>query len=494
MMEVKLLQKEKTFWILSERIRKRIQVSAELVIPDTMEDVKSIVWTRGCLLLKGKEPEIHAFSAAGEALANILLLTDKDELELLNLRKSFESSFEVREIDTDALPQLSWYIQSIQSRLLNPRKLSVSFEICADLRCFQRKSSIVETALPEDVSYGLHILQNQTETLQLDNIKEKPFTLREQLPISSEDGFPHDPELEEIVFRLHGTEQIGSRCIVKGECGVTFCGLADNGLPSDLRFRIPFSQLVDIGEEKMDSCTVRIEPNSVYAEWSREAASTPEVDLEIHAVIQMSVYSRQTILSVSDAYSTQMPLTAETAKYAVISSLERSRSSVQAEERLEAPEDMQDLLSVQGKLGLLEQNENEMLLPVVLEMLYRKEDGSYGAARRMIRCRTENLPKEALLMDQRLNTLEASTEKDCVMLSVDAEMQWDQETEKELTTITSLHLQEDHAWARSSLPDLSIVRRGGESLWELAKEYHTSAERIASANEPDAEMLLIPAE
>ena len=66
---------------------------------------------------------------------------------------------------------------------------------------------------------------------------------------------------------------------------------------------------------------------------------------------------------------------------------------------------------------------------------------------------------------------------------------------QELTLVKGLILDEENAFADGSFPTLTLARARGESLWSLAKRYHSSEALILdrNANPEDAgRMLMIP--
>lgn len=493
-MEVKLKQKENAFWKAYGWIQKHIQVSSELVIPDTMDDVKTIVWTQGSILLKGKEPGVRSMTVQGEALACILLLTENDAPEMLSLRKEFECVFDADQMSADALPQITWFLQGVQGRMLNPRKLAVTFEIQSSLLCFQQETISVDSSLPEGEWKGLHILQKNTKALSLSSVIEKPFAVREQISVSPEQNVPAHLELEQLQIQMLGIDQIGSRCILKGECNITLCGISDNGLPASLSYRVPFSQLIEIGDCTMDNPVVRIEPNSVYWERIEKAAGLPEIDLEIHAVIQLRLYSEQEIVTVADAYNTRMPLRMETEDSTVLSSLEHHICPLHEDLTIAGPDDMSELLASEAKLGLLTQNGQESSLSLIVDLLYRKVDGSLGCARRKLAFCVKDLPTGSIILDQRLMMLRTALEEKTIRISCDAEILMETASWKVISAIKVLQLQEDMALSSVTPADLCVVRRGGESLWELAREYNSSVDLILTCNDPEDPLYLIPAE
>ena len=493
-MEIKLLQREAPVWIAGDSIHQQVSFHAETVVPDTAEDVQEIVWTRGGLLLKGKEPGLHAASVAGEAWASVLYLTETGQLESIRLLKDFEIVFEADTQDSDALPHLSWYLSGLQGKLLNPRKLSISFEIHATLQSFTRGSALTETTLPEGGWKGIHILKNRCEALALTAATEKPFTLREQLSLSAEQKTVSQIDGEELRFALQHTEQVGSRCIIKGEMLLRLWGRDASNQPVKAEYRVPFSQLIDITEDTLDQSTVWIEPNSLYLDWTEGIEGERSLDLEVHALLQFCSYTRREVVTFQDAYSTIMPLEAERFDFPLLCSVEPGTSTVSADGAVPAPDDMEDLLAAEGKIGVLERNGDEPQIPMYLDILYRSADGSLASARRSMKLAVKDIPEKAVILSQRLQSLTAKSDGNEILLSGFAEIRWELTDEENVSTLSLLSLDEEKAWVKTDHPSVCLVRRGGESLWDLAKEYRSSEDLIRSSNAEDAELLLIPAE
>lgn len=493
-MEIKLLQKETPVWIAGEAIHQQVSFHAETVIPDTADDVQEIVWTRGGLLLKGKEPGLHAASVAGEAWASVLYLTENGKLESIRLRKEFEIVFEAETADPDALPHLIWYLSALQGKLLNPRKLSVSFEVQATLRSFQRGSALTETALPEGEWKGLHILKNRSTVLALTAVNEKPFTFREQLALSAEQNTFSQIDAEELRFAVQSTEQVGSRCIIKGELLLQLWGRDGSNQPVNTEFHVPFSQIIDITEDLLDHSSVWIEPNSLYLDWTEGIGGERSLDLEVHALLQFCSYARRELVTFLDAYSTAMPLETERCDFPLLRSVELCSCAVSADGAVPVPEDMAELLAVEAKIGALEKAGDTSRIPMHLDILYRSVDGSLSSARRSLKLDGKDIPENAVILSQRLQSIFAVADGNEIRLSGTAEVFWELTDKENISTLSLLSLDEEKAWKKIDRPSVCLVRRGGESIWNLAKEYCSSEDLIRSCNTEGAELLLIPAE
>ena len=493
-MEIKLLQRETPVWVTGDIIHKQVSFQAEAVVPDTAEDVQEIVWTKGGLLLKGKEPGLHAVTVVGEAWASILYLSETGMLESIRLRKEFEIVFDAETADPEALPHLAWYLSAVQGRMLNPRKLGVSFEVQAVVRSFRRGTLLTETALPEGEWHGLHILQEQKDSLVLTSVSEKPFTLREQLPLSEGQEALTRIDAEELRFDLQGTEQVGSRCIVKGELRLTLWGRNAAGLPANAEFRLPFSQLLDITEDSLDQSSIWIEPNSIYMDWTEGSGEARSLDLELHALLQFCALSHKDITIVTDAYSSAMPLAAESCAYTLLAAEKDGSVVLSADGALVMPNDLAELLASEAKLGALERSDDKALLPLYLDFVYRCGDGGLSSARRSMKLNVSDLPKDALQLSQRVLSLAVRQEEGELHIRAEAEILWHLEKTEPVSTLSLLSLDDESAWGKTESPSVYLVRRGGESLWVLAKNYRSSVDLIRSNNPEDADLLLIPAE
>ena len=493
-MEVKLLQNEIPIWQIGDPIQKKAQFSAEMVIPDTVEDGKDVVWAKGGLFLKSKEPGLHSVTIAGEAWASVLILTETGCLEPVRVSKNFEISFEGETEDTEALPQISWYLSPVQARLQNPRKLSVSFEVHAVLTEFKHAGLLTEVTLPAGDWPGLHLLRQQEDVLALIHVSEKTFTLREQLSAAPGSVVPVHLDAEELRFHDLSLEQIGERSIIKGLCTLTVSGLDSDGFPARMSFSLPFSQLMDAPEAEIARSIILVVPNSVYLEWTEDGDGDSFLDAEIHAVIECRMYSSGPSGFISDAYSNRMPLTVQREPHSVLCALDCERCSLSGDYTFSAPDDMEEYLSAEASLGPLDKTRKGPLLPVVIDILYRKLDGSLGAARRSVKLSFESIPENALILHQQMVRFDLESDGREITFRPEAEILWEKETEKELPTITLLSLDDENPMRLSDLPDLSLVRREGESYWDLAKSYRSSEDLIRSCNAEDALFLVIPAE
>ena len=183
-MEIKFHSMETEVFRESCRQMKRVQESAESVVPDTDDDIARIAAVQTWLLLKSKDVSARGVFLSAEACACVLYIAEGlQKVSFVKLCKPFTMEFELPEGEQTPEAQVSLRILASEARIVNPRKLSISFDIAGELSCYVRESLECDAEIPEG-SEKLH-LRCATEELTLPNaVTEKAFVLNDQF------GFP----------------------------------------------------------------------------------------------------------------------------------------------------------------------------------------------------------------------------------------------------------------------------------------------------------------
>lgn len=491
-MEFNIKYTQMSCW-LEEAAAGKVSINMDAVVPDSREDAARVIWTRGGVLLKGKEPAAHSCSFLGEAHASVLYQAESGALNVLRLNKEFSWSAETGDNDSDALPQVSWWPAAVEGTLLNPRKIAVNMDLRCQATGFSRGSLSLEPELSAGEELGIRFLTAVEEAAALREVKEKAFTLREQLPLEPEQRAPRAIEGEELLFLSLDSEQLGERCVVKGEAELRIWGLGEDGLPASCSFRIPFSQLIESGAGEYSQIEMDAQPSSLYLDWREGIDGQRSLDAEIHAVLQLRFFACVPLRAVTDAYSTRMPSTVRKERQCAIGAIRALSTVLQAEETLPLPDDVEELLAWEAAPGLLERDRESTGQNLTLSILVRRKDGETDGLTRTVRLQGDALPEALMLSESRLDACDLSLSEGKLLIRAQERLSGRLKETTEHFLVTSLVLEEESAWEVSELPTVSLVRRGDESLWDLAKAYRSSVEAIQAYNAEDSDLLLIPA-
>ena len=167
-----------------------------------------------------------------------------------------------------------------------------------------------------------------------------------------------------------------------------------------------------------------------------------------------------------------------------------------ADERLNIMEDCVDVLSLFVSKGRILQQQNKLKAVVHLDIVYRTGNGQLSSVRRTVEIESDwdaanfsissvRLTDVYLRPDAQYLDCHMSFELNCIVYGC-----------MEIEKLVSVSLNEDEVIPIEDFPTVSLVRCSGESLWELAKNYCSSVEKIKASNSLEGDicgrMILIP--
>ena len=469
----------------------KIRVDLEGVVPDVNEDVARVASVQCGVLLKSKEITGGTVRIGGEIEALVLCITENaDAVQTVVLRKEFETQIEGGDTAPEEA-QVSLSVLRTESRVLNPRKLSVSAELGCRVSGWARERQNM-SVLPQEGDESLLCgLEERAEMQLVTGVSEKSFAVTESFP------FPQDRAAIRRVLggkaRMNLTEhsRIGTRLIVKGSMEIeAFCETEGNCVPVKYRFSTPVSQILDTGSESTSCCSLQCEVTSVFLDLTDSIGGGKALDAEIHAVLQLVARRSEQFCCLKDVYSNVMPLQSGSTTERIPQCGEMVKSALTASELLPVADDCADVLSILPGLGLAEEG-----ITADLDILYRSKMGDLCAVHRQLRFKGDLLPPDARILSAALLQEDLRPEGDGIQAALTAGILWQRTGEREITAVSGVTLEEERPFDLSAFPAVTMVRVENESVWELAKGYHSSVEAIERENDTEnaaGKMLLIP--
>ena len=496
-MEIKIENKTiKSFREISRQIKK-IQETAETVVPDINDDIGKIVSTNTALFLKSKEVSGRGVLIGGEAEISVLYITEGEStVSFLRTTKAFTMEYDVDGADNDTVAQIALSVTNAETRVLNPRKVSVTVEISGEMSCFKQENAIVQSMLPGS-DFTIHTKTETESAVLINSACEKTFAYNEQFTFPSAKPVPQRLIWQEPVFEISETQLVGTKALVKGSFRVTVLYLSDSGeYPIQWSFSAPFSQLLDIGQEKMDLAAVRIEISSSYFALVDTISGEKALDAEIHAVMQLLSYFHQDLSYISDAYCNCLPLSCKMQPERLCGLSDVQRMLLSADEQISIAEDCADVLSVHSALTAASLSRSRAEAGLAVDILYQTQSGSLSAVHRSIMLEQECALADVRLTGARLVSADLRSEGSSLSGRISIELSYRSSSVREVSMVESMELDEEKPFDLSLFPSVTLVRAEEESVWELAKKYHSCPERITAVNCFEADvrgcMLMIP--
>ena len=478
------------------RQTKQIQEQAECIVPDVYEDIGKIAFAQAQLYLKSKEAADHTVSIGAAAEISVFYITERrDRVRCLSFTKNFEIAFDSPAIVPDAELQVSLCCKGVQARAVNPRKISAQLAVRSELFCWTESCINIPDETEETPPDGLQLRRDSVQCVISAQPREKSFVINEQLPLDQEEEVSA-VSCERAKLLCSDYQLIGSKVLIKGGAELEIaCETKNGSCPVFLRQCLPFSVLIDMPDEDCTPGNILFEATAIYADLSEAINGSRVIELELHATAQVSVEKREQIRFLSDAYSTLCPVSVKKSASSIYKSRSRQHLTARHVERIQVESERGELVTPFAELLSGSVNGEQAEFSITVCLLLRDSDGGYSAQQRIVSFETA-LPDPGGEIDgARISALRTERAGEEIVLEVSVPFDYTGDERMELCYLSDIDIDPDSSFDLSSLPALTIAKRGQHDLWELAKLYHSSVEAIGEFNAryPMGEdLLLIP--
>ena len=503
-MELELRRETVRCWQAVCRTTLEQEETAEVIVPDACPDIWQVLDSQGRMLLQRKEPQEGRGEFSGLIRVNILYQPEGEgAIQTMEATLPFSASPDLAQVTRRCVlraePRLLW----VDVHLLHPRKVLVraSWEIKAE--AWHPDALTLACYGEEGETYALRQKPGEYRSLVTAGVQEKAFSYADGLTLPG--GCPDPQAILSVRGDCTCTEArvIGTKLVFKGEAQLKLLLRGEDGglYPAD--FRLPYSQLMDAGEDSEDAlCRMALYFSDVKCTLDPEDPRMLQAELDIQAQAILEKEVRIPVLS--DLYSTAYEVQTETAQTPQRSVAGSSEDQVPLRQVLETAETVVEILEVQARLGRCDQRRDGEDWVVTQEVrwvvLVRGEDGPAslegmtraehripGLGEKELSCRTELL--RAPSASQTTGGVEVSG-----LLAVP----WTAMDTGTTPVITRVTLGEKRE--KSGQTPSVIIRavRPGETLWDVAKDCLSTEGEIMEATGLTSgeiwpgQMLLIP--
>lgn len=482
--------------IYSQRIRK--EETLDSVVPDTLPDIGEVLFTGGSLLIRSKDVSAGRVKLEAEVPARVVYRAeDTGSIHCVEVKVPAFLSAESEAIGDGSLCTAEMKLIGLEARVLNPRKVLVRAEVCADVCCYEKDS--LEYCEDVEADETIHTRLCCHELSLFSAVTEKTFALTDELPCS-ESFTPAELLSCRTEAAVDDVKFVGSKLIAKGRVKSNLLCLDTAGEMRRLEHITDFSQIIETGVSPEDGgAAVWVTPSGAYHYISSENGGA--VAMEFHLVAQVLCSETKKLCCLDDAYSNTHAL--ELARRELKS--EKTASVNVLREKLRQLYELQDVAEVlccSCFCGSVREGEGKMSLPVTAQCLYRDGEG---------RCRSEKFSAELSfacsaaegeklrVKGVEITECSAAMVPGGIELCIGADMELATVREESCSCICSVTWDETEPLDNSTKPSIVLLRASSsDELWTLARENCSTVEAIVSANHLDEagesweKLILIP--
>lgn len=478
----------------SEKIRKTEQ--RDTVVTDTMPDIASVLCAWGRVLIRSKELTEGHISV--EANLPVCVLCCGEDGSLFRVEQNIPFSFggECESIAEGAAATAKIELCALEAKALNPRKIGVKAELCADMAVYERHSFFCAENPQEGEPVYAKCGRENLSLIQV--VGEKSFLISDEISLPPGADGSGEPMCIGVDAIVDDVKSVGTKLIVKGRVKSRLLLQKGKGL-SHLEPVSEFSQIVELGEELGEGISdVWLTPSGTYCSLLREGEG--RISLEYHIVAQIIARSDREVKFMDEAYSNRFRLEEQRSLMSgeYLRSMGNYRESCR--QLFETCREVSEVLYSGCAFGKPEFEEGKMLLPFTLTALCSGGDGVWCEKRRgEITFRIPSCDGQPLLVHAEERGLALLPVAGGVELRMDVEARLSCREQKSFFHISALSYDEEKPKDTEKLPSIVLLRLTGEErLWDIAKENCSEAGAILKVNgieelsQRKGELLLVP--
>lgn len=484
----------------------QVTLDEDFIVPDTMSDMSEVILDHGVVCLEPVKVQRERISVRGKLEFQVLYRKEEGGLQTLGGSIPFEETINVPDLEEKDYVSVSWQLDDLKMEMVHSRKLGIKALITLEARA----ETILDTEAAVDVEdhaalsgEAVH-LQIRKETVPVATIavrRKDTYRVKQDLTLSG-----NKPAIERILWtemKLSGcqTKPLDGQIHLEGSLQVFV--LYEGGESSQVQWieeSIPFS-----GEIEMQGASSDMIPVIGLKLIHRDIEEKPDYDgemreLSMDAVIELDVrlYEEQELELLQDLYATNREITLDTADAVFDRVLARNFGKCKVAEKVELETDPRILQICHSsgsiKLDGTEVREQALSVDGVLEvtLLYLTDDDS-RPVQSVVRMVPFHYEIEAPgIGEDSTWYLEPDLEQLTATMAGGGQA--------ELRAVLSLDLfvlQPEHRQVILRAQDFPLdtekmkampgivgyLVQPKDSLWEVAKRFHTTEESILAAND-----------
>lgn len=503
-MELELRRESVRCWQAVCRTTLEQEETAEIIVPDACPDIWQVLDSQGRMLLQRKEPQEGRGEFSGLIRASILYQPEGEgPVQSMEAVLPFGVSPDLPQVTRRCVLRAEPRLLSVDVHLLNPRKVLVraNWQIGVEAYCPDTLS--LACYGEEGETYRLRQKPGQFRSLVTAAVQEKSFSYQDALTLPV--GGPGCQGVLSSRAQCVCTEArvIGTKLVFKGEAQLNLLLRGEDGGIFPAEFRLPYSQIMDAGEDSEDAlCQMALYFSDVKCTPDPEDPRSLQAELTIQAQAVLEKEVEVPILA--DLYSTAWEVRTQREELSLWTMAGSSQDQVPLRQVLETSQTVGEILDVQvrlGRSGQRREGEDWILTQEVQGVvLYRGEDGpaSLEGWTQVVHRLPGLGEKDPSFRVDLLRNPTAAQVPDGVEVSAPLTFHWTARQKETAQVISRVTLEEKGEPAGEQPSVILRAVRPGETLWDVAKACLSTegeimeATGLTSGEIYPGQMLLIP--
>ena len=480
----------------------QVTLDDDFIVPDTMSDIDEVILDSGLIQLEPVKVQRERITVRGKLDFHVLYRKEEGGLQALGGSIPFEEAINVPDLDEKDYVSVSWQLEDLNTEMIHSRKLGIKAIVTLEAKA----ESLYDTEAAVDVrgaddEIHLQVRRERIPAAAIALRRKDTYRLKQDITL---------PGSKPVIERMLWTEMKLAGCQAKPLDGQihlegTLMVFAlyeggESGMVQWVEESIPFS-----GEVEMQGATADMIPVIGLKLIHRDLEEKPDYDgemreLSVDAVIELDVrlYEEQELELLQDLYATNREIVLDTGEAVFDRILTRNFGKCRVAEKVEMETDPRVLQichsSGSVKLDGMEVRENALAVDGVLEvkLLYLTDEDArpVQAATRLVPFHYE--AETPGITEDSIWYLEPGLEQLTAVMAGGGQAELRgvitldlfvlQPETRQIILQAQVHPVDTEKM--KAMPGIvGYLVQPGDSLWDVAKRFHTTEKSILEANE-----------
>ena len=480
----------------------QVTLDDDFIVPDTMSDMAEVILDSGIIQLEPVKVQRERITVRGKLDFHVLYRKEEGGLQALGGSIPFEEAINVPDLDEKDYVSVSWQLEDLNTEMIHSRKLGIKAIVTLEAKA----ESLYDTEAAVDVrgeddEIHLQVRRERIPAAAIALRRKDTYRLKQDITL---------PGSKPVIERMLWTEMKLAGCQAKPLDGQihlegTLMVFAlyeggESGMVQWVEESIPFS-----GEVEMQGAAADMIPIIGLKLIHRDLEEKPDYDgemreLSVDAVIELDVrlYEEQELELLQDLYATNREIVLDTGEAVFDRILTRNFGKCRVAEKVEMETDPRVLQichsSGSVKLDGMEVRENALAVDGVLEvkLLYLTDEDArpVQAATRLVPFHYE--AETPGITEDSIWYLEPGLEQLTAVMAGGGQAELRgvitldlfvlQPETRQIILQAQVHPVDTEKM--KAMPGIvGYLVQPGDSLWDVAKRFHTTEKSILEANE-----------
>ena len=480
----------------------QVTLDDDFIVPDTMSDMAEVILDSGIIQLEPVKVQRERITVRGKLDFQVLYRKEEGGLQALGGSIPFEEAINVPDLDEKDYVSVSWQLEDLNTEMIHSRKLGIKAIVTLEAKA----ESLYDTEAAVDVrgaddEIHLQVRRERIPAAAIALRRKDTYRLKQDITL---------PGSKPVIERMLWTEMKLAGCQAKPLDGQihlegTLMVFAlyeggESGMVQWVEESIPFS-----GEVEMQGAAADMIPVIGLKLIHRDLEEKPDYDgemreLSVDAVIELDVrlYEEQELELLQDLYATNREIVLDTGEAVFDRILTRNFGKCRVAEKVEMETDPRVLQichsSGSVKLDGMEVRENALAVDGVLEvkLLYLTDEDArpVQAAIRLVPFHYE--AETPGITEDSIWYLEPGLEQLTAVMAGGGQAELRgvitldlfvlQPETRQIILQAQVHPVDTEKM--KAMPGIvGYLVQPGDSLWDVAKRFHTTEKSILEANE-----------